>query len=196
MINVLFLDLFGVLIGADSDSIIKYVVDVCQINTKSAKEVVFGEDCMRLERNEITFNQYFNNLSYKLNGNINLEEFKLHWERMQLGLLPMTKYLKKYHKHFKIYILTNTTNKHIQRISKKYIFINECDGVITSEMAKSNKPETEIFKFACLYANIKSENSAFIDDTAVNVEVAKKLGIKSHLYQNEEYLKQFLSSLL
>ena len=196
MISVLFLDLFGVLIGADNDSIIKYVVDVCQINTKSAKETVFGEDCMRLERNEITFNQYFNNLSYKLNGNIDLEEFKFRWGEMQIGLLPMTKYIKKYHKYFKIYILTNTTNKHIQRISKKYIFINECDGVITSEMAKSNKPAVEIFKFACLYANIKSENCAFIDDSAANVEAAKKLGIKSHLYQNKEHLKQFLNSLL
>ena len=96
MINVLFLDLFGVLIGRDNSPIIKYVVNACKINTKSAKEVVFGEDCMRLERNEITFNQYFNNLSYKLNGNIDIEEFKFCWERMQLGLLPMTKYLKKY----------------------------------------------------------------------------------------------------
>ena len=195
MINVLFLDLFGVLIGADSDPIIKYVVDVCQINTKSAKEEIFGENCMRLERNEITFNQYFNNLSYKLE-NIDLEEFKIRWERMQLGLLPMTKYLKKYHKYFKIYILTNTTNKHIQRIRKTYIFIKECDGVTTPELRKSNKPEAEIFKFACLYAKTESENSAFIDDAAVNVEAAKKLGIKSHLYQNEENIRQFLSSLL
>ncbi len=109
MINVLFLDLFGVLIGTDSDSIIKYVADMCQINIKTAKEAVFGEDCMRLERNEITFNQYFNNLSYKLNGNIDLEEFKFRWERMQLGLLPMTKYLKKYHN------TTKTTNILAQR---------------------------------------------------------------------------------
>ena len=195
MINVLFLDLFGVLIGTDNSSIINYIADIGAIRKIDAQEIIFGEDCMRLERNEIAFDQYFANLSYKLNKSIEIEEFRLLWNRMTLGLLPMTKYLKKYQKYFKIYILTNTTNKHIQRISKKYIFINECDGVITSEMAKSNKPEEEIFKFACLYANIESKNSAFIDDTAVNVEVAKKLGIKSHLYQNEEHLKQFLNSL-
>ena len=40
MINVLFLDLFGVLIGADSSSIIKYVVNVCQIKTKSAYDLL------------------------------------------------------------------------------------------------------------------------------------------------------------
>ena len=107
MINVLFLDLFGVLIGADTSSIINYVADTSKISKIDVKEVVFGEDCMRFERNEITFDQYFSSLSYKLNKSIEIEEFRLLWNRMTLGLLPMTKYLKKYQKHFKIYILTN-----------------------------------------------------------------------------------------
>ena len=196
MINVLFLDLFGVLIGADSSSIINYVADTSKISKIDAKEVVFGEDCMRFERNEITFDQYFTNLSHKLNQLIEIEEFKLLWNRMRLGLLPMTKYLKQYQKHFKIYILTNTTNNHIHRISKKYLFINQCDGIITSEMANSHKPEEEIFKFACLYANTELNSCAFIDDSIINIKAAQTLGVTSHFYTNEKNLKRFLSNLL
>ena len=108
----------------------------------------------------------------------------------------MTKYLKQYQKHFKIYILTNTTNNHIDRMSKKYLFINQCDGIITSETAQSQKPEEEIFTFACLYANTEQNNCAFIDDSVANVKAAQILGITSHCYQNEEKLKHFLKSLL
>ena len=196
MINVLFLDLFGVLIGADNSSVINYVADTSKISKIDAKEIVFGEDCMRFERNEITFKQYFTNLSYKLNQSIEIEEFKLLWNRMTLGLLPMTKYLKKYQKHFKIYILTNTTNNHIHRISEKYLFINQCDGIITSEMANTHKPKEEIFKFACLYANTELNNCAFIDDSIINVKAAQILGVTSHLYADEKKLKQFLDTLL
>ena len=196
MINVLFLDLFGVLIGTDNSSIINYIADIGAISKIDAQEIIFGEDCMKLERNEITFDQYFSNLSYKLNKSIEIEEFRLLWNRMTLGLLPMTKYLKKYQKYFKIYILTNTTNNHIERISKKYLFINQCDGIITSEMAKSHKPEEEIFKFACLYADTKLNSCAFIDDSIINVKAAQTLGIRSHVYQNEKKLKQFMGDLL
>ena len=39
MINVLFLDLFGVLIGADNSSIINYIADIGAIKKIDAQEI-------------------------------------------------------------------------------------------------------------------------------------------------------------
>ena len=63
-------------------------------------------------------------------------------------------------------------------------------------MANSHKPEEDIFKFACLYANTELHSCAFIDDSIIKVKAAQTLGITSDFYQNEKKLKQFMSDLL
>ena len=57
MTRVLFIDLFGVLIGSNENSILEYVGENSDCDLLTIKSVVFGEACMQLERNEISFNE-------------------------------------------------------------------------------------------------------------------------------------------
>ena len=196
MIRVLFIDLFGVLIGSNENSILKYVGENSECDLLTIKSVIFGELCMQLERKEISFNEYYQIILSKLNCNLDFITFQSIWINMEMGLLPMTQYISKYSKHFKLYILSNTTNRHINIIRKKYPFISQFDGIITSEQAGAHKPDQKIFEYASQLVNQKFKHCAFIDDCSFNVQAALALGINSHLYQKEDELILFLDGLL
>jgi HAD superfamily hydrolase (TIGR01509 family) len=196
MIRTLFVDLFGVLIGSNEKPLLEYIAKRSKCDMLTIKNIIFGEYCMKLERNEISFNEYYKTILLELNSNIDFVEFQNLWNHMAMGILPMTKYIAEYQKHFKLYILSNTTEQHIDSIRKKYSFISQFDGVITSEQAGAHKPDKKIFKYACSLVKQNFENCAFIDDSIYNVRAASALGINSHLYLTDRQLRVFLKSLL
>ena len=58
-INVIFLDLFGVLIGSDNSEIINYTMADTHLSINEVKSLLFGEECMKLARNEISFDMFY-----------------------------------------------------------------------------------------------------------------------------------------
>lgn len=89
-------------------------------------------------------------------------------------------------KRFRLCLLSNTNEimwnsriaEEFRQIPGKDIH-SYFDGIATSFEAHSLKPAPEIFEYACRTLGLVPSETLFLDDSAVNVEAARKLGFKA-----------------
>ncbi|MDD3481058.1 MAG: HAD family phosphatase, partial [Patescibacteria group bacterium] len=72
-----------------------------------------------------------------------------------------------------------------ERFKKENIFVASEIGFV--------KPHKEAFEYVLKRLNVKPIESVFVDDSAINVEGAKKLGINGILFKNIKQLKKELA---
>ena len=93
----------------------------------------------------------------------------------------------------KIWVISNTSENHIEKLKSKFNFLNQLDGIITSESAGFHKPHPQIFHFALDQSKTAVDNAIFIDDSYGNVESAENLGITAHHYTEIDTLLDFIN---
>ena len=196
-INTIFFDLFGVLLGIDQSTIIHYVSQKIGLPYSQTKDIVMGEIFMKLERSEIEFQQYFQDIQYALPSGekLNYDDFKLRWTSNKIEELPTVQCLSKLKEKYHLYIISNTSEAHISSLRKEFKLFENFEKIITSEAAHSSKPSLEIFDYALNKTGAVAETSIFIDDMSSNVGVAKAIGFTTHHYKNFEEFDTFISSL-
>ena len=96
---------------------------------------------------------------------------------------------------FSVYYLSNFSQKIEKECEKALVFRKEMDGGILSWNDKLIKPDPAIYKLCLTRFGLKPEESVFVDDTAVNVEAANKLGIHGIVFQSREQVDQKLAEL-
>jgi 2-haloacid dehalogenase len=78
---------------------------------------------------------------------------------------------------YKVYGLTNWSAETFQPARKLYPFLNWFDGVVVSGEERLVKPDPRIYQCLLERYEINASSSIFIDDSARNIEAARKLGI-------------------
>ncbi len=196
-ITTIFFDLFGVLLGTDQSVLIQYLSQLTETTYLQTRENVMGEPFMRLERNEINFTQYVDEIRTSLPNGNRIEEGPIRdiWLKSGVGEMPAVLLVEKLLADYGVWIISNTTESHIKNLQSKFSFLNLVGGIITSERAGAHKPNQEIFNFALLEANTDADSSIFIDDSYVNVESAENLGFTSYHYVDYQKLEDFLSQI-
>ena len=196
-INTIFFDLFGVLLGIDQSTIIHYVSQKIDLPYLKTKDIVMGEVFMRLERGEIRFKQYFQDIQYALPSGekLSYDDFKLRWTSNKIDELPGVECLSELKEKYHLYIISNTSESHIGSLRKEFKLFENFEKIITSEAANSSKPSLEIFHYALNKTGAIAETSIFIDDMSSNVSVAKAIGFTTHHYKKFEKFDTFISSL-
>jgi FMN phosphatase YigB (HAD superfamily) len=194
-INTVFFDLFGVLLGVDQSVVIQYLSRLIELPYEKTRRIVLGETYMRFERGEINFNTYINRLCNILpHGDaIDKDALKSRWVESRVGEMPAVSLLKNIQQNVSIWIISNTSESHINVLAEQFNFLNDIDGIVTSERAKAYKPSPIIFNFALAEANTNSSSSIFIDDCLENVDSAKNIGFQIHLYSDYKKLNVFLN---
>ena len=192
-ITTIFFDLFGVLLGIDQSVVVQYLSKLIGAPYLEAREIAMGEPFMRLERGEINFTQYVDEIRAALpNGNrIDADDLRDIWMNSKVGEMPAVSLLEKLQTDYEVWIISNTTESHIRSLKLKFSFFNLVNGIITSERAGAHKPNQKIFQFALSEANIDSASSIFIDDSYANVRSAKDVGIASHHYNGFDELMEY-----
>ena len=193
-ITTIFFDLFGVLLGIDQSVVIQYLSNLTGLPYLKTREVAMGEPFMRLERSEINFTQYVDEIRSALpNGNrIEADGLRDIWMNSNVGEMPAVSLLEKLQPDYGVWIISNTTESHIRSLRSKFAFFDLVSGIITSERAGAHKPNQKIFQFALSEANTNAAASMFIDDSHANVKSAENLGIASHHYAGFDGLMKFL----
>lgn len=107
------------------------------------------------------------------------------------NVLDLAKEIKK--THVKLFILSNQMKPRTDAI-KKNDDLSIFSDVFFSNELKMEKPNKEIFNFLLKEINQKPENCLFIDNSPVNIAVAKKLGFNAILFKNLNQLKKELAS--
>ena len=197
-ITTIFFDLFGVLLGIDQSVVIQYLSNLTGLPYLKTREVAMGEPFMRLERSEINFTQYTDEIRAALpNGNrIEANGLRDIWMNSKVGEMPAVSLLEKLQSNCGVWIISNTTESHIRSLQPKFAFFDLVGGIITSEMAGAHKPNQKIFQLALSEANTGAASSMFIDDSPANVRSAESMGIASHHYVDYQKLEDFLAQIL
>ena len=197
-ISTIFFDLFGVLLGIDQSVVVQYLSKLTNTPYLKTREITMGEPYMQLERGEVTFKEYVEDISAMLpNGNrIDGDDLRDIWMNSKIGEMPSVSLLDELLINYKVWVISNTTESHIKSLKLQFTFLEEINGIVTSERAGTHKPNPSIFNFALSEANTDVASSLFIDDSYSNVETAENLGIISHHYTNFDGLVKFLEKNL
>jgi len=114
---------------------------------------------------------------------LNRDKFVESWNSMLLDFPEYRfRFIKKLaeEKNYKLILLSNTNENHIEYIKKKVPFFEkfkDCfDAFYLSQEMGMRKPNPEIFEFVLEENNLKAENCLFIDDTLENTKAADLLG--------------------
>ncbi len=97
---------------------------------------------------------------------------------------------------YPLYGLSNWSAETFPLVRDDYKFFNEFDEIIISGEVKLIKPHEAIYRLLLKRINRPSDTCLFIDDSPVNISVAKKLGFQTHLFQSPETLKKALGKKL
>ena len=197
-ISTIFFDLFGVLLGIDQSVVVQYLSKLTNTSYLKTREITMGEPYMRLERGEVTFKEYVEDISAMLpNGNrIDADSLREIWMNSKIGEMPAVSLLDDLLTNYSVWVISNTTEAHIKKLQSQFLFLNSFNGIITSERAGTHKPNPSIFNFALSEANTDVASSLFIDDSHTNTESAKNIGIVSHHYTEFDGLIDFLQKNL
>jgi putative hydrolase of the HAD superfamily len=157
-----------------------------------------GEPYMQLERGEVTFKEYVEDISAMLpNGNrIDFDSLRKIWMNSKIGEMPAVSLLDDLLTNYSVWIISNTTEAHIKSLQSQFVFLNSFNGIITSERAGTHKPNPSIFNFALSEANTGPLSSLFIDDSNTNVISAENMGFNVHHYFNFEKFQQFIQAYI
>ena len=197
-ISTIFFDLFGVLLGIDQSVVVQYLSKLTNTSYLKTREITMGEPYMQLERGEVTFKEYVEDISAILpNGNrIDGDDLRDIWMNSKIGEMPSVSLLDELLINYKVWVISNTTESHIKSLKLQFTFLEEINGIVTSERAGTHKPNPSIFNFALSEANTDVASSLFIDDSHTNTESAKNIGIVSHHYTEFDGLIDFLQKNL
>ena len=98
---------------------------------------------------------------------------------------------------YRTYYLSNYSAWMIEQTKEALDFLPLLDGGIFSCEVKQIKPDEGIYRsLLSRYPEILPEESVFLDDTAVNVEAARRLGFHGIVVQNKEQTELELARLL
>ena len=198
--NIIF-DLGGVIINLNQ----QLTIDAFKILFKEQFELLYQEIekhnwLNRFEVGEFSEKEFFS--FFKKHKNVSDIELQNAWNAMLLDIPnDRLELIKKYSKKYNIYLLSNTNSIHYSHIGK-YIF-EKFNGLNFNTLFKHvylshelgfRKPNKSIFEYVLDNANIKPEETLFIDDTLDHINTAKTLGIQTKLLNLKE--NQKLTDLL
>ena len=177
--GVLYDDLEGVF-GQVSKRMTEYISRKLYLSLEKAKE---------LQTN------YFHKYNTSLNGlmihhDINPQEFLKYVHDINLDFLKKDLKLRKELIELKTkkFVFTNGSHEHASNITKTLGIRDLFDGFF--DITDCNfipKPSIEPYKKLIDKFNIKPSETVFIEDIAINLEPAKKLGMKTVWLKNNEY---------
>ena len=177
--GVLYDDLEGVF-GQVSKRMTEYISQKLDLSLEKAKE---------LQTN------YFHKYNTSLNGlmihhDINPQEFLKYVHDINLDFLKKDLKLRKELIELKTkkFVFTNGSHEHASNITKTLGISDLFDGFF--DITDCNfipKPSIEPYKKLIDKFNIKPSETVFVEDIAINLEPAKKLGMKTVWLKNNEY---------
>ncbi|MBI2444824.1 HAD-IA family hydrolase [Candidatus Micrarchaeota archaeon] len=86
--------------------------------------------------------------------------------------------------NYKVALLTNNNALGFKPFDAKFGLSRLFDVVIVSGEEGVKKPDEKIFQIALQRLRVKAKNMYFLDDTAANVDAAKKLGIHGIVFKD------------
>lgn len=147
----------------------------------------------KFEKGELSKDQFLQNIQPYFFRKVFLPDLANAWNGM-LKPLPEERvsFLKKLKKDYRIFLLSNTNELHIQHIKDTAgpflykQFTRQFEKIYYSHEAGMRKPDKEIFELVLKENNLKPEETFYIDDGKKHIKTAKSMGIKTWHFDPDE----------
>lgn len=195
--NIIF-DLGNVLLKTDLKLTINEFI---KLGIKDVSESLLSENSGKFyydfEKGLVSTEELRNKIRKNNNLAVSNKDFDFAWNKMLLSISEKDiNILKKLKSKLKIILLSNTNQIHYDYfIKQKYWNEKLFEKMFFSHQIGMRKPDEEIFLFVLKNSLIQPEETLFIDDREENVLAAKKLNIRTILYQNTTLEKIFINYL-
>lgn len=195
--NIIF-DIGNVLLSFEPKEYMKTKIKIREENIeKLFKEIFLSEEWLMLDRGTIEEPMAIERIIER-NAELS-EDIKTVFKDWYSILVPIPKTVELLKslksKGYNIYYLSNFHDLAFKDVTNKNEFFNLFDGGVVSYEEKLLKPEEEIYKRLIERYNLIPEETIFVDDTKVNVEAAKKLGIRAFVFESPEKFEEDLRKL-
>jgi len=198
--NIIF-DLGVVIINIDTDLTVKAMKELGFSNFQESYTLFKQTNLFdKLEKGFINSHSFRNELRKHIENEVSDEKFNEAWNAMLLDF-PKERIdlIKRLSEKYNIYLLSNTNEIHYNQYIKD--FKNQYGFEFSSLFKKAyfshqvgmRKPDENIFRFAIENSNLNPEETLFIDDLKVNIESAKKTGLKTlwfDITKSKEIIKE------
>jgi glucose-1-phosphatase len=194
--NVIF-DLGGVILDLDVNQTYQQFAvlsgkTVDQLKAKAANVTFFEE----FERGLISDTAFRDQLRLFLGIDLSDEQIDNGWNAMLLDLsVARLDLLKKIRLNFRIFLLSNTNNIHLQAFNDivratigDQLFGNYFEKDYYSHLLGMRKPDREIFQYVLHQNGLKAEETLFLDDSVLNLQGAATLGVQTFHIQHPDQL--------
>ncbi|NLL31480.1 MAG: HAD family phosphatase [Clostridiales bacterium] len=195
--NIIF-DIGNVLLSFEPKEYMKTKIKIREENIeKLFNEIFLSEEWLMLDRGTIEEPMAIERIIER-NAELS-EDIKTVFKDWYSILVPIPKTVELLKslksKGYNIYYLSNFHDLAFKDVTNKNEFFNLFDGGVVSYEEKLLKPEEEIYKRLIERYNLIPEETIFVDDTKVNVEAAKKLGIRAFVFESPEKFEEDLRKL-
>lgn len=141
----------------------------------------------QLETGKISTGNFYDEFRNIIKTNLTNDDIAFAWNAMLLDFPPeRINFLKEIRKKYRIYLLSNTNQIHHEAFTKifrqqtgTYNFDDLFIKAYYSHKLGLRKPSKEIFDLVLKNENLNAAETLFIDDSIVNVESAKTLGMQT-----------------
>jgi len=197
--NIIF-DLGGVIYAIDYHKTIQAfealgVEDFEGVYAKAGQSDLFDN----LETGKISRTAFFDGIKQLSGSEISEAEITHAWNAMLLDFMSdALECLKRLKGQYRIFLLSNTNEIHIQEIENRVgevAFTDFCalfEQVYLSHDLGLRKPHTEVFTHIVKEQGLDSTETLFIDDSIQHVQGALKAGLKAHHLKDGECIAQLL----
>jgi putative hydrolase of the HAD superfamily len=127
----------------------------------------------------------------ELNGLFNAVRESLHTKPETVALLE-----RLHGRGVPLYCLSNISSDIFKHLRERHSFWGVFRGIVISGDIQMLKPEREIFELLLQRHGLKAAETAFIDDSAPNIESARALGLRTVWFKNANQCEQELEQLL
>lgn len=191
MKNIIF-DLGGVIINLDGSKTLEtfWRLGDNKFSRDEIKDFFYSSDFfLSYETGQINDEEFRNGIRTFLQKNIDDEDIDNAWNAMLLDI-PKERIdlIQRIARKYDIFLLSNTNAIHIRGVEQALAQSTNFSTlpplfqkIYYSHEVKMRKPNIEIYDFVLENANLKAEETVFIDDNAQNIEGAKKTGIHAIL---------------
>ncbi len=115
------------------------------------------------------------------------EEFVSAWEDIFTENAPMVALVDQLHGRFPLYLLSNTSDIHVEFIFRRYPVFRRFTDAVYSYHVRASKPDREIYEIALRQFGVTPGETLFIDDLLPNVEAARQAGLRAHHYHHDRH---------
>lgn len=98
-------------------------------------------------------------------------------------------------RHVPLFALTNWSGETFPYARKHFEFLSWFQGIVVSGEEKMKKPDLRLYRLLLERYHLTPTDGLFIDDSAANVEAARKVGLHGLHFTTAQSLRRELMSL-